>query len=307
MQANPKISVIVPVYNVEKFLPRCLDSLLAQTFPDFEILLIDDGSKDRSGDICDKYALKDQRIRVFHKENGGVASARQLGVDEARGEYSIHADGDDWVEPDMLQCFYDKAKETNADIVIADYYLQINNQQIYKLQKMKSNNPIEVLKDILEDRVFGALWHKLIRHSLYKKYNVRFIPEINYCEDVLIFIQLLQKKVSVVHLSLGFYHYCNDNVASITSTFDKDTYMLWKNLLGLYERLLPVEFENIIRIIALQTKICAVRNHLINSTEFYSYYPLYFKDIFSSMLSRRDRIFTLLAYFKCYKIAKKFL
>lgn len=307
MQANPKISVIVPVYNVEKFLPRCLDSLLAQTFSDFELLLIDDGSKDRSGDICDKYALKDNRIRVFHKENGGVASARQLGVDEARGEYSIHADGDDWVEPDMLQCFYDKAKETNADIVIADYYLQRNNQQIYKLQKMKSNNPIEVLKDILEDRVFGALWHKLIRHSLYKKYNVRFIPQINYCEDVLIFIQLLQKKISVVHLSRGFYHYCNDNVGSITSTFDKDTYMLWKNLLGLYERLLPVEFENIIRIIALQTKICAVRNHLINSTEFYSYYPLYFKDIFSSMLSRRARIFTLLAYFKCYKIAKKFL
>ena len=164
MQTNPKISIIVPIYNVEKFLPRCLDSLLAQTFPDFELLLIDDGSKDRSGDICDKYALKDQRIRVFHKENGGVASARQLGVDEARGEYSIHADGDDWVEPDMLQCFYDKAKETNADIVIADYYLQINNQQIYKLQKMKSNNPIEVLKDILEDRVFGALWHKLIKH-----------------------------------------------------------------------------------------------------------------------------------------------
>ena len=304
---NPKVSVIVPVYNVEKLLQRCIDSILAQTFPDFELLLIDDGSKDKSGDICDNYALKDQRIRVFHKENGGVASARQLGVDEARGEYSIHADGDDWVEPDMLQCFYDKAKETNADIVIADYYIQRNNKQIYVSQMMKSQKPIDVLKDILEGRVFGALWHKLIKHSLYKKYNVRFIQKVNYCEDVLVFVQLLQKNVTIVHLSLGFYHYCNDNEKSITSTFDKDTYMLWKNLLGLYEKLLPVEFECIIRIIALQIKICAVKNHLINSNEFYSYYPQSFKDIFSSMLSKRDRIFTLLAYFKCYKLAKKFL
>ena len=77
MQTNPKISIIVPIYNVEKFLPRCLDSLLAQTFPDFELLLIDDGSKDRSGDICDNYALKDQRIRVFHKENGGRSPFKQ--------------------------------------------------------------------------------------------------------------------------------------------------------------------------------------------------------------------------------------
>lgn len=176
MQANPKISVIVPVYNVEKFLPRCLDSLLAQTFPDFELLLIDDGSKDGSGEICDKYALKDNRIRVFHKENGGVASARQLGVDEARGEYSIHADGDDWVEPDMLQCFYNKAKETNADIIIADYYIQKNNQQFYVSQKLRSQEPIDVLKDILSNRLFGALWHKLIKHSLYKNIMLDLSP-----------------------------------------------------------------------------------------------------------------------------------
>ena len=119
---NPQISVIVPVYNVEKYLSRCIDSILSQTFTDFELLLIDDGSADSSGKICDEFAMKDERIRVFHKENGGVASARQLGVDEAKGLYSIHADGDDWVEPNMLERMYLKITETGADMVITDYF-----------------------------------------------------------------------------------------------------------------------------------------------------------------------------------------
>ena len=92
---NPKISVIVPVYNVEMFLRRCIDSILAQTFTDFELLLIDDGSKDKSGEICDEYATKDVRIRVFHKQNGGVSSARNVGLNHAIGEYICFCDADD--------------------------------------------------------------------------------------------------------------------------------------------------------------------------------------------------------------------
>lgn len=99
---NPKISVIVPVYNVEKFLRRCIDSILAQTFTDFELLLIDDGSKDKSGEICDEYAAKDARIRVFHKQNGGVSSARNLGIDKAQGEWVYFVDSDDWIEIETL-------------------------------------------------------------------------------------------------------------------------------------------------------------------------------------------------------------
>ena len=95
----PKISVIVPVYNTEKYLHRCIDSVLAQTFTDWELLLIDDGSKDTSGSICDKYAAKDKRIRVFHKENGGVSSARNLGRDYAQGEWVTFVDSDDYIEP----------------------------------------------------------------------------------------------------------------------------------------------------------------------------------------------------------------
>lgn len=121
MDKQPAVSVIVPVYKAENYLCHCVDSLLAQTFPDFEILLIDDGSPDHSGDICDEYARKDSRVRVFHKENEGVSSTRQCGIDNAKGEYTIHADPDDWVEPDMLEELYKKAKEEDADVVICDF------------------------------------------------------------------------------------------------------------------------------------------------------------------------------------------
>ena len=120
--SNISVSIIVPVYKAEAYLHRCVDSILAQTFTNWELLLIDDGSPDRSGAICDEYASKDARIRVFHKENGGVSSARQKGQDEAQGEYTIHADPDDWVEPTMLEELYKKAKEDDADMVICDYY-----------------------------------------------------------------------------------------------------------------------------------------------------------------------------------------
>ena len=95
--SNPKISVIIPVYNAESTLRRCVDSVLAQTFTDFECLLINDGSKDKSGEICDEYAIRDSRVRVFHKENGGVSSARNVGLDNATGEWIAFVDSDDWV------------------------------------------------------------------------------------------------------------------------------------------------------------------------------------------------------------------
>ena len=109
------ISVIVPIYKAEQTLRRCVDSLLAQTHSDFELLLVDDGSPDGSGAICDEYASKDSRVRVFHKDNGGVSSARQVGLDHSRGEYLIHVDSDDWVAPRMLEELYRKAVSDDAD------------------------------------------------------------------------------------------------------------------------------------------------------------------------------------------------
>ena len=116
-----KVTIAVPVYNVESYIKRCLDSLLIQTLKEIEIILVDDGSTDDSGQICDTYSEKDNRIKVLHKKNGGLASARQAALENAHGEYFICCDSDDWVEPTMYEEMYAKAKETDADMVICDF------------------------------------------------------------------------------------------------------------------------------------------------------------------------------------------
>lgn len=129
MLEKPKVSVIVPVYKAEAYLYRCVDSLLVQTFTNFEILLIDDGSPDRSGEICDEYARKDTRVRVFHKENGGVSSARNLGLKYAQGEWIAFVDSDDWVESDFLEVF--RILSVDVDMIHCGLQLEQNRKSLF--------------------------------------------------------------------------------------------------------------------------------------------------------------------------------
>ena len=119
---SPLVSITVPIYKVQKDLPRCLDSLINQTLENIEIILVDDGSPDQCGNICDEYAAKDHRIKVIHKENGGLASARQAGLELCSGIYYTVCDGDDWVEADIYEKLYNKAVAEDADIVLSNYY-----------------------------------------------------------------------------------------------------------------------------------------------------------------------------------------
>ena len=116
-----KISAIMPVYNVEKYVGKCIESLLAQTMPDFELIAVDDGSPDNSGKICDEYAKKDSRVKVIHKENGGAPDARNRAIEVARGEYFYFVDSDDWAEPTMFEEMYKTAKEHDAQLVVAGF------------------------------------------------------------------------------------------------------------------------------------------------------------------------------------------
>ena len=205
-ELTPKISVIVPVYKAEAYLHRCVDSLLAQTFQDYEILLIDDGSPDRSGEICDEYARKDKRIRVFHKENGGVSSARQCGIDNARGEYTIHADPDDWVEPEMLEELYGKAKSEDADMVICDYYYDERDKTVYISQKPSTLDHETVLYEMFQ-RLHGSSWNKLVRLHCFQQFSVKYPVELSYCEDLYVNACLLSHEIKVAYLPKAFYHY----------------------------------------------------------------------------------------------------
>lgn len=142
------ISIITPVYQAEKYLENLINSIINQTYHDWELLLIDDGSTDGSAEICDCYAHKDNRIRVFHKANGGVASARNQAMDMAKGDYLAFADSDDWVEPNWLEQLYTIAKEQEADIVVSDYYEEYPQKTI---MRSKDDDSIIVLnrKEIL--------------------------------------------------------------------------------------------------------------------------------------------------------------
>ena len=161
---TPKISIIVPIYNAEYQIRCLLDSLLLQTWSHFEVLLINDGSTDESGAICDAYAEKDHRFKVIHKENGGVSAARQTGIEAVSGEYVIHADADDWVEPEMLHDLYEKAILADADIVFCDFYVENNGNSVYRKQEPPSFSPEVVLRAMFQ-RLHGSCWNKLVRRS----------------------------------------------------------------------------------------------------------------------------------------------
>lgn len=202
-----KVSVIVAVYNAAQYLRRCLDSLKSQTMKDFNVIIVDDGSTDESLAICHEYVKSDNRFLVYHKENGGVSSTRQYGVDQldGMGIYSIHVDPDDWVEPMMLERMYEKASETDADIVICDFYMDYNGNAIYLKQDPKTEDPHGVLHAVFGG-LYGSLCNKLIKSDYYIN-GIRFPEGLNYCEDYLVIMALLLQAKRVIYLPEAFYHY----------------------------------------------------------------------------------------------------
>lgn len=200
---NGLITFILPVYNAESTLKRCLDSILKQSYCNYEVIIVDDGSIDNSGKICDSYSFKDKRFRVVHTENAGVASARQLGVSLATGEYIIHIDADDWIESNMLRDMLDEMSD--ADILVSDYYSNTKLTQTYIRQKDCTTSE-ELLVAIVKGEVFGSLWHKLLRSDLYQR--IEFDEGLSFCEDQLLLFKILTTyKCKVINLHKAYYHY----------------------------------------------------------------------------------------------------
>lgn len=181
---SPQITIIVPVYNVEQSLSRCIDSILAQTFIDFELLLIDDGSKDNSGKICDDYIQKDKRITVFHKENNGVSSARNLGLKHAKGKFIAFVDSDDWIKKTYLNELYSAI--TNCDYVAGgytkfneneDYHTVQYESRTYNLQKSEDIKQIEQ-SSVISQCLFYHPWRKLFKTNIIQEHNILFDESI---------------------------------------------------------------------------------------------------------------------------------
>lgn len=199
----PKISIIVPIYNVENYLCRCIDSILAQSFADFELILVDDGSPDGSGQICDEYAAKDSRVRVFHKPNGGVSSARNLGLDNACGQWIAFIDPDDYVDIDYLNELYSLLEEYNADFVsTVEYEVQVPRKTTYLL--FKDFNLL--FANYKMDYGPGPVG-KLFKANIIEGKSIRFKQNVHRSEDtIFVYHYLLEIKDIVLIFSDKYYY-----------------------------------------------------------------------------------------------------
>ena len=209
---NPKVSIIVPIYNAEKTLHRCVNSILNQDYIDFELLLIDDGSKDSSGAICDEYAAKDARVRVIHKENSGVSASRNLALNEAKGEYLQFLDADDWITPNATRLLVESAVLNGCDMVISDFYRVIGERLSHKgsidedgvLTREEFAN---LMMENPADFYYGVLWNKLYSRAIIEKYQLRMDPKISWCEDFMFNLEYIRHCENIFVLQVPIYYY----------------------------------------------------------------------------------------------------
>ena len=220
----PAVSVVIPVYNSAKYLRECLDSVIAQTFSDWEVVAIDDGSPDESPAILDEYAARDARFKVVYKANGGVSAARNDGLDAATGEYVLFVDSDDYLEQDALRIAYEEALRVNADVVIGDYFavsskgrhryhffsenfIASERSLIEKLQQTMLYSGYSPYYSNSCGYLFGAQWTKLFRRSMLVENAVRFPTSISLFEDGMFGLTAFEHSKVISYLSVPFYNY----------------------------------------------------------------------------------------------------
>lgn len=214
------ITVVVPVYNVEKYIRKCVNSILEQVYKEFEVILVDDGSTDTSGIICEDYAKQDARIKVLHKENGGLSSARNYGTIHATGKYICFIDSDDFVEPTYLQYLYDLISRNDSDMAVCSSYwwCSENSYDYYKKDVELCLNPEETFKFLFSlEKWFGLFaWNKLYKLELFE--NISF-PEGKYYEDSGTTYRLVDKCKNVAIGSKPQYYYRQQRIGQITGDF----------------------------------------------------------------------------------------
>ena len=235
----PLISVIVPVYKAEKYLCRCIDSILAQTYTDFELLLIDDGSPDRSGEICDEYAKQDSRVRVFHKPNGGVSSARNMGLDNARGEWVTFVDADDQV---LLSFFQQLIEKADADWILGGYIETIGVNSLITDKLYQGNDIIDFCNNYNGVHILRSCWGGLYRTSIIRSNDIRFSRQLHYAEDTVFNLAYLTYCCSVRTICELGYIYHNDMLFEDKYILSKDEINRTLNMILYYHELIETKY-----------------------------------------------------------------
>lgn len=225
--SNPKISVIVPVYKVEEYLHRCVDSILSQSFTDFELILVDDGSPDNCGKICDEYAQKDSRVRVFHKPNGGVSSARNLGLDNVQGEWVTFIDSDDYVDSDYLSDLIFYQEQGNVEFVaICNCIKEGTGATHVNLKK----EDFDLLLCKYRFSKYLAPWGKLFKYDVIKHINLKFDTKMHLGEDVIFVLTYLLNisKLELIYSNKYFYEQRNESLTKTRNSYEPQLY--WNNV-----------------------------------------------------------------------------
>lgn len=202
-----EVSVICPVYNAERFLRRSVDSVLSQTFAGWELVLVDDGSTDSSGGICDEYAARDHRVKVIHKSNGGVSSARQAGMEAASGKYFIHLDSDDWMDSDLLGKMFAEAERTGADVVCCDFCQVYKDRREISRQCHPGYSRKRIAEAVCGGRMAHSLWNKLIRRTTYDACGLSFPENLATAEDAFVCLSLFIRGVDCAFCEGTYYYY----------------------------------------------------------------------------------------------------
>lgn len=209
---RPMVSIIVPIYNAEQYLRRCVDSILNQEYTDFELLLVNDGSTDASGDICEEYGDRDPRVIVIQKENTGVSDSRNRALDRAQGKYLQFLDSDDWITPDATRLFVRAAEEYGCDMVISDFYRVVGERLSPKgdIEEEGVLTREEFAAHMMEnpaDFYYGVLWNKLYRRDIVEEHNLRMDTDISWCEDFMFNLEYIRYAKVFYALHAPIYYY----------------------------------------------------------------------------------------------------
>ena len=218
---NPMVTMIIPVYNAQDSIRRCIESVLNQGYMDFELLLIDDGSTDASGEICEEYQKKDSRVQVIHKENTGVSDTRNLGLKKAKGQYIQFLDSDDWITPDATSLMVRAAKESGCDMVITDFYRVIGDRLSHKgdIEKDGVLTLDEFAGFMMEnpaDFYYGVLWNKLFKREIIECYGLAMDKTISWCEDFMFNLEYLRHTKTIYALRVPIYYYVKTKGSLVT-------------------------------------------------------------------------------------------
>lgn len=247
---GPLISVIVPIYNSERFLAQCIDSIVNQTYKNIEIILVDDGSTDSSGRVCDLYKEKDSRIQVIHKENGGVVSARKAGLQIATGVYTTAVDSDDWIDNDMYEKLVEILQKTKAQIVTSGAYVEYEyssmkrydnlEEGVYDIQNAQFlRNNLMIDMDTGEYRLYMAIWNKLIQREIFSKCYCEIDDHASWAEDMSSVIASILSSDRIAISHEAFYHYRQvdqSNSHSSRKSIVKEFGMVYEYLWNLFEK-----------------------------------------------------------------------